>query len=279
MLARMLYFEFEARPEAREVASELLALAEQLPPPSLRAWAREVVPKIRLERRPSKAPELGTVLHEHSESALEVSGEIPTAAPSVKSVAPVVVAVPEKEEIQRAPRPLVVISKAALESTADRVGVVRRCSTASRVMRSRRRWRRSSPRRSRPIQHHPRRRAPGAPPAARSFDGRSCSALGCHWGSGCWRWSRRSSGVVRATRPSPLRRGQSPRRRRSRRRPKRPSWSPGPARSPSPRSPHQRASPSPFAQLAPRARRPTRSPGPPAPPRHARPSVPRAPAS
>ena len=123
LLARMLDFEIEARPDAREVSSELLALAEQLPPPSLRAWAREVVPKIRAERRPSKAQEIGTVLHEHSESALDVSGEIP-AAPSVKSVAPVTVAVPEREEIQKAPRPPVVLSKAALESTADPVGVV-----------------------------------------------------------------------------------------------------------------------------------------------------------
>ena len=123
LVARMLDFEIEARPTAREVAGELLALADQLPPPSLRAWAREVVPKFRAERRPSKSPEIGTVLHEHSESALEVSGEIPL-APSVKSVAPLIVAVQEKEEIQKATRPPVVISKAALESTADPVGVV-----------------------------------------------------------------------------------------------------------------------------------------------------------
>lgn len=73
LLAELLAFEPEARPTAVTLAARCLALAETMPPPSLRAWSREVVPRLRAERKPGPSPEVGSVLVEESEGAVEVS--------------------------------------------------------------------------------------------------------------------------------------------------------------------------------------------------------------
>ncbi len=73
LLAELLAFDPDERPTAGVLASQCLTLAESLPAPSLRAFARETVPRLRSEQRAKPSAEIGSVLREELEGAMEVS--------------------------------------------------------------------------------------------------------------------------------------------------------------------------------------------------------------
>lgn len=73
LLAELLAFDPDERPSAGVLATRCLALSETLPAPSLRAFAREAVPSLRAEQKAKPSAEIGSVLREEAEGAMEVS--------------------------------------------------------------------------------------------------------------------------------------------------------------------------------------------------------------
>lgn len=130
LLAELLAFDPEDRPTAGALAARSVALAETLPAPSLRAFAREVVPPLREAQRSKPSAEIGSVLREEPEGAMEVSSgsAAPIARAGSAPPAPVsetgepAPAAPGPSAVGRPPPPIVLQE---LEETAPWPGPAR----------------------------------------------------------------------------------------------------------------------------------------------------------
>ncbi len=129
LLAELLAFDPDERPTAGVLATRCLALSETLPAPSLRAFAREAVPRLRAEQKAKPSAELGSVLREEAEGAMEVSSGSAGQAERVETASrppvPVVEAPPPVAPSVAPPRPPPIIVRQELEETAPLPGQVK----------------------------------------------------------------------------------------------------------------------------------------------------------
>ena len=130
LLAELLAFDPDERPTAGVLAARCLALSETLPAPSLRAFAREAVPRLRAEQKAKPSAEIGSVLREEAEGAMEVSsgsvvqaerGSTSSHPPAPDSAAPPV----DSPSVAAPPRPPPMIVRQELEETAPLPGQVK----------------------------------------------------------------------------------------------------------------------------------------------------------
>ncbi len=123
LLAELLAFDPDERPSAGVLATRCLALSEMLPAPSLRAFAREAVPRLRAEQKAKHSAEIGSVLREEAEGAIEVSSGSVMQAERVETTSrphESVVAAPPPvaPRVASPPRPPPAIVRQELDETA-----------------------------------------------------------------------------------------------------------------------------------------------------------------